>query len=120
VEGFLPIFFLAVVLKIPIGLMLYLVWWALHAEPEPEEAPPEAEDHRFHRWRREPKRPRDPRRGPHAPDAQPLPDCPPGGRSRSQAANAFSRSAIRSSAASIPHESRIRSGATAAAEPSTD
>jgi hypothetical protein len=82
VEGFLPIFFLAVILKIPVGLMLYLVWWALHAEPEPEEAPPEAEDHRFRRWRREPKRPRGPRRGPHAPDAQPLPDCPPGGRTR--------------------------------------
>ena len=81
-EGFLPIFFLAVILKIPVGLMLYLVWWALHAEPEAEEAPPESEDHRFRRWRREPKRPRGPRRGPHAPDAQPLPDCPPGGRTR--------------------------------------
>jgi hypothetical protein len=82
VEGFLPIFFLAVILKIPVGLMLYLVWWALHAEPAPEEAPPEAEDHRFRRWRREPRRPRGPRRGPHAPDARPLPDCPPGGRTR--------------------------------------
>jgi hypothetical protein len=82
VEGFFPIFFLAVILKIPVAFMLYLVWWAIHAQPAPEEAPPESEDHRFHRWRREPKRPRDPRRGPHAPDAQPLPDCPPGGRHR--------------------------------------
>jgi hypothetical protein len=95
VEGFLPIFFLAVVLKIPIALMLYLVWWALHAEPEPEEAPPEAEDHRFHRWRREPRRPRDPRRGPHAPDAQPLPDCPPGGRARVISQPAPLRAAVR-------------------------
>ena len=81
-EGFWPIFFLAVILKIPVGLMLYLVWWALHAEPAPEEAPPEPDEDRFHRWRREPRRPRDPRRGPHAPDARPLPDCPPAGRSR--------------------------------------
>jgi hypothetical protein len=82
VEGFFPILFLAVILKIPVALMLYLVWWAFRAEPAPEEAPPEADDHRFGRWRREPRRPRDPRRGPHAPDARPLPDCPPGGRTR--------------------------------------
>jgi hypothetical protein len=82
VEGFLPIFFLAVVLKIPVGLMLYLVWWALHAEPEVEDAPPEAGDHEFRRWGRQPRQPRGPRRGPHAPDARPLPDCPPGGRRR--------------------------------------
>jgi hypothetical protein len=82
VEGFWPIFFLAVALKIPVACLLYLVWWALHAEPELEEAPEEGGDHHFHRFRREPKRPRDPRRGPHAPDALPVPDCPPGGRMR--------------------------------------
>jgi hypothetical protein len=82
VEGFWPIFFLAVVLKIPVAAMLYLVWWAFRAETAPEQAPPEADDYRFRRFRREPKRPRDPRRGPHAPDALPLPDCPPGGRAR--------------------------------------
>jgi hypothetical protein len=82
VEGFWPIFFLAVILKIPVAFMLYLVWWAIHQTPEVEEAPPEAEDHDFKRWRREPRRPRDPRRGPHAPDAQPLPECPPAGRLR--------------------------------------
>ena len=83
-EGFWPIFFLAVVLKIPVAAMLYLVWWAFQAETAPEEAPPESGDHRFHRFRRDPRprRPRGPRRGPHAPDAQPLPGCPPGGRSR--------------------------------------
>ena len=80
-EGFWPIFFLAVILKIPVGFMLYLVWWAIHQTPEVEEAPPEARDH-FKRWRREPRRPRDPRRGPHAPDALPLPACPPAGRLR--------------------------------------
>lgn len=77
----MPIFFLAVVLKIPVALMLYLVWWAFRAQPEIEEAPDEGE-HGFRRFRREPRRPRGPRRGPHAPDAQPLPDCPPGGRLR--------------------------------------
>jgi hypothetical protein len=82
VDGFVPILFLMVVLKIPVGLLLYLVWWAVRAEPEPEQAPPEGGDHRFRRFRREPKRPRDPRRGGHGPDAIPIPDCPPGGRSR--------------------------------------
>ena len=82
-EGFLPIFFLMVVLKIPVGLLLYLVWWASRAETLPEEAPPEPDDHRFRRFRREPKRPRGPRRGGHGPDALPIPSCPPGGRTRS-------------------------------------
>lgn len=80
-EGFWPIFFLAVVLKIPVFAMLWLVWWAIRATPA-EEAPPEKGDGGFGRFRREPRRPRGPRRGPHAPGAAPLPDCPPGGRTR--------------------------------------
>src|SRR5436190_24343726 len=71
-----------VVLKIPVGLLLYIVWWAFRAETQPDEAEPGAEDHRFRRFRREPKRPRGPRRGGHGPDAIPLPDCPPTGRTR--------------------------------------
>jgi hypothetical protein len=82
VDGFFPIFFLMVILKIPVAALLYLVWWAFHASTEPEEAPPESDDHRFRRFRREPKRPRDPRRGGHGPEALPLPDCPPGARTR--------------------------------------
>src|SRR5436190_16026017 len=81
-QGFWPIFFLAVILKIPIAGLLYLVWWSIHQTPETEEAPPGADDHHFRRFRREPKRPKGPRRGPHAPDAQPLPDCPPSARTR--------------------------------------
>jgi hypothetical protein len=82
VEGFWPIFFLAVILKIPIAALLYLVWWAIHQTPEEEEVPPTAEERdRLHRPRK-PRRPRGPRRGPHAPDSLPLPDCPPGGRLR--------------------------------------
>ncbi len=59
-DGFFPIFFLMVILKIPVAALLYLVWWAFHANTLPEEAPPEPEDHRFRRFRREPKRPRGP------------------------------------------------------------
>ena len=82
-EGWVPIFFLMVVLKIPVGFMLYIVWWAFRAEAAPDEAPETGgDDHRFDRFRRQPNRPRGPRRGgPHAPDAQPVPDCPPAGRS---------------------------------------
>ena len=79
-DGFVPIFFLMVILKIPVALLLYLVWWAFRAETQPEEAPPGSDDHRFHRFRREPKRPDGPRRGDHGPDALPIPPCPPGGR----------------------------------------
>lgn len=81
-EDAFPIIFLAVILKIPVALLLYLVWWAIHAQPEIEEAPPGADDHEFRRFRRDPGGPPKPRRGPHAPDAQPLPGCPPGGRKR--------------------------------------
>jgi hypothetical protein len=81
-DGFFPIFFLMVILKIPVAALLYLVWWSIRANTLPEEAPPESEDHRFRRFRREPKRPRGPRRPNHGPEALPLPDCPPGGRAR--------------------------------------
>lgn len=80
-EGFWPIFFLGVVLKVPVFMALYLVWWAARAEPELEELPEDG-DHGFRRWRAEPRRPRGPRRGPQSPDAVPLRDCPPGGRLR--------------------------------------
>ena len=81
-HGFWPIFFLMVILKIPVGMLLYLVWWAFRAETLPEEAPPESEDHRFNRFRREPKRPRWPRRGNHGPDAIPIPSGRHDGRTR--------------------------------------
>lgn len=81
-EGFIPIFFLMVVLKIPVAALLYLVWWAFRAHSAPEPAPPESEDHGFRRFRREPQRPRGPRRGDHGPGALPLPECPPAGRTR--------------------------------------
>jgi len=82
VEGFWPIFFLMVILKIPVAALLYLVWWAFRAAAMPEETGPESGEQPFRRFRREPNRPRGPRRGGHGPDALPLPDCPPGGRIR--------------------------------------
>ncbi len=81
--GAWPIIFLAVILKIPVGFLLYTVYWAIKATPEVEEAPQTGEDgHGFRRFDPEPRNPRGPRRGPHAPDAAPLPGCPPGGRRR--------------------------------------
>jgi hypothetical protein len=81
VEGFWPIFFLGVVLKIPIAGALFLIWYAVRAEPEMEELPEDG-DEDFRRWRRTPTRPRGPRRGPHPAGARALPECPPGGRFR--------------------------------------
>ena len=34
-SGFWAVFWLAVVLKIPIGLLLYIVWWAAKDPPRP-------------------------------------------------------------------------------------
>ena len=68
--------FMGVILKIPVGLACWIIYWAWKSEPDPAEAPADDDGgHRFHRFRREPKRPRGPRRGPHAPDSLPLP-CP--------------------------------------------
>jgi hypothetical protein len=81
VEGFWPIFYLMVILKIPVAALLYLVWWAARAEPQAEELP--GDDPGFRRWHKPPKRPRGPRRGgPEAPASRPPPACPPGGRFR--------------------------------------
>ena len=49
-EGFLPIFFLGIVLKVPIFAALYLIYWAVRAEPERDEAADDG-DHGFRRWR---------------------------------------------------------------------
>ena len=72
-EGWVPIFFLMVVLKIPVGLLLYLVWWAFRAESTRGGPETGSEEHRFGRFRRQPTRPRGPRRGGPHPDALPLP-----------------------------------------------
>jgi hypothetical protein len=82
-DGVLPIVFLAVILKIPVFFAIWLIWWAVRAEPEIEDLPGDAEDHSFRRFRRNPLKPRGPRRrGPHGGAAKAQPDCPPGSRKR--------------------------------------
>ncbi len=81
-EGWVPIFYFVVILKIPVAALLWLVWWAWRQENVEPASDDGGGADRFGRFRREPKRPRGPRRGPHAPDALPLPACPPGGRVR--------------------------------------
>jgi len=63
VDGFLPIFFLLVVLKIPVFGALWLVWWA-SKPPETEETHDGGSGEDFNRWRPLPTRPRGPQHGP--------------------------------------------------------
>ena len=80
-EGFWPIFFLLVVLKIPVLGAIWLVWWASQAQPLADEAPDDDGGFRFRRP--QPQSPRGPRRGgPHGAGADRMPACPPGGRTR--------------------------------------
>jgi len=62
VEGFLPIFFLLVVLKIPVFGALWLVWWASQS-PEAASADEGASGSDPKRWRPLP-RPRGPHHSP--------------------------------------------------------
>jgi len=67
--------FIMVVLKLPIALLLYIVWWAVKAEPE-NEAPRVDGDGGSKRPARphpRPRRPRPPRRGPHGDPPLPAP-----------------------------------------------
>lgn len=61
-EGFLPIFFLLVVLKIPVLGALWLIWWA--SKMPQEDGTAEEGGDGFNRWRPQPLIPRGPRRGP--------------------------------------------------------
>ena len=92
-EGFLPIFFLLVILKIPVFGALYLVFWASRPPVEEPEAA-EGTDPGMGRWRPQPNRPNGPRRGPHSGGARALPDCPPGGRTRVLSPPAAARAAL--------------------------
>jgi hypothetical protein len=72
-EGFWAFFWLAVVLKIPIVALLWIVWWAIHAEPETESADDGGgSDRHGHGPRVKPPRP--PRRGPHGDPVPPAPE----------------------------------------------
>jgi hypothetical protein len=73
VSGFWAVFWLALVLKIPIVALLLIVWWAIRAEPTPEGDASDrgggSDRHGGPRLRP----PRPPRRGPHA---EPAPRSP--------------------------------------------
>jgi hypothetical protein len=74
VSGFWAIFWLAVVMKIPIGLLLWIVWWAIKDPPLPEAGPgPGGGSDREPRPHPRDWPPRPPRRGPHA---KPSPGSP--------------------------------------------
>jgi hypothetical protein len=72
--------FLMVVLKVPIAGLLYIVWWAINAQPEPLAADDDGGTKQPHdagpRHPRHPRPtlPRPPRRGPHG--ARPAPAPP--------------------------------------------
>jgi hypothetical protein len=54
------LFFMIVILKIPLAAALYLIWWAVKEEPAPDPGPAGEERD----YRKPPPRPRAPRRGP--------------------------------------------------------
>jgi hypothetical protein len=72
--------FLLVALKIPIAGLLYIVWWAIHAEPEPVAATTDDDggskqplEPRPRQPHPRPTLPRPPRRGPHGTPPVPAP-----------------------------------------------
>ena len=71
-HGFWGVFWLAVILKIPIAALLTIVWWAVREPPVPEAEPKDGEggSPRDPHPRVHPPQP--PRRGPHG-DPQPAP-----------------------------------------------
>ena len=88
-------FFMLVVLKIPVVGSIYLLWWA--AQPATEEVAPEEDKGGDDPGRRrpQPKFPRGPRRDPHGGGARPLP-ARHGSRIRQlEAARALERSRSR-------------------------
>jgi hypothetical protein len=66
-------FYMFVVLKIPIIAALYLIWWAVRAEPEPADEERAERIHRGDDDRPRPRHPHPPRRGPHAEPQPPSP-----------------------------------------------
>jgi hypothetical protein len=63
---------LFVALKIPLVAACWIVWWAIRAEPEPEDAP-SGDGGLRSRPHPRPPLPHAPRRGPHAEQAPPAP-----------------------------------------------
>jgi len=78
VEGFWAVFFLIVVLKIPVFGALWLIWWASQA-PQAE-TDPEDSGEGFNRWRPQPIRPRGPHSSPYGGLARRRRGAPPAQR----------------------------------------
>ena len=67
------LFYMMVILKIPIIALLMLVWWAVKQEPEPADGEPRERIRRHPEHPRRPRWPRPTRRGPHAAEPPPVP-----------------------------------------------
>jgi hypothetical protein len=72
-SGFWGVFWLAVVMKIPIGMLLYIVWWAIREPPVPELDQDDGGSGDRHDPHPRIRPPQPPRRGPHA---EPTPSAP--------------------------------------------
>ncbi len=57
------IFYMVVILKIPLALMLWLIWWSVHEPPEAEGQQEEEDGDDGGSRHLRPRRPRPPRRG---------------------------------------------------------
>lgn len=64
-HGFWAVFWLAVILKIPIVALLTIVWWAIRAVPEPAADHGDGEGGSRHDHHPRIRPPHPPRRGPH-------------------------------------------------------
>jgi hypothetical protein len=60
-------------LKLPILALCWIVWWAVHQEPDAADAPDDDGGSRYHRPHPPRPLPRHPRRGPHGDPAPPSP-----------------------------------------------
>ena len=65
--------FMMLVLKLPLGMLLYIVWWAIKATPEVEGSDEGGGAKRWPHGPRSPRTPHPPRRGPHAEPPPPSP-----------------------------------------------
>jgi hypothetical protein len=65
-SGFWAVFWLAIILKIPIAALLYIVWWAVREPPVPEADPEDGSGGSPRDPHPRIRPPQPPRRGPHA------------------------------------------------------